>query len=101
MSFEIERRNSSTSSPKVSNHVTISNPAETENNKDHEPLMYGIDDKPPWYMCILLGFQVLFNLIVLVNSKPTWSLYSALFGNGRSHSCLSIYTHSYSLHVGR
>ena len=35
----------------------------SENVKKHEAklesdLAYSIDDVPPWYMCILLGFQV-------------------------------------------
>lgn len=25
---------------------------------DHHDLLYKIDDTPPWYMCLLLGFQV-------------------------------------------
>ena len=29
-------------------------------------LQYGIDDTPPWYLCILLGFQV--STLVLVHN---------------------------------
>lgn len=25
---------------------------------DVNPLLYGMDDKPPWYMCLTLGLQV-------------------------------------------
>ncbi len=27
--------------------------------EEKEQLLYGIDDVPPWYMCLFLGFQVI------------------------------------------
>ena len=32
--------------------------SEPEVEGPHDELLYKIDDNPPWYMCILLGFQV-------------------------------------------
>lgn len=37
----------------------------TEENKD---LVYSLNDRPPWYLCILLGFQV-----HETSHKPSWT----------------------------
>ena len=31
----------------------------SDNKNQPDELAYSIEDNPPWYMCILLGFQVL------------------------------------------
>lgn len=39
----------------------------TEENADKD-LVYSLNDRPPWYLCILLGFQV-----PEMSHKPSWS----------------------------
>ena len=35
--------------------------------KKRSEVLYGVDDVPPWYMCLLLGFQVI--LLFTLNAK--------------------------------
>ncbi len=35
-------------------------PADEGDKSPAMDLQYGIDDNPPWYLCIVLGFQVCF-----------------------------------------
>lgn len=40
---------------------------ETTEETTDKDLVYSLNDRPPWYLCILLGFQV------QTSHKPSWS----------------------------
>ena len=72
-----------------------------------EELLYGIDDVPPWYMCLFLGLQVMKNsgrlkcfetedAVDFINFKCL-----ALPGDDRSNSGLSILPNAGHLYGGR
>ena len=43
--------------------------AESNEAKDKNELLYKIGDIPPWYICILLGFQVINNILTQFTKK--------------------------------
>lgn len=45
-------------------------PQENKKKKRALGLSYLIDESPPWYVCLLLGFQVIFKAILLLLLLP-------------------------------
>ena len=53
--------------------------AESNEAKDKHELLYKIGDIPPWYICILLGFQVVKKNFKKKKTTITCSLINNIF----------------------
>ena len=53
--------------------------AESKEAKDKNELLYKIGDIPPWYICILLGFQVVKKNFKKKKTTITCSLINNIF----------------------